>query len=216
MSAWLHDCRRRLARFAQDESGSHLVEFGLVITIMIFLLLAIIDFGRMAFHMVMAEKMVQHAARIAAVRPAACPTVPQTHVRGSATTILRYGSSCSAGAGVCANPGLITCAASSGEPTSEEVWAFLRVGLPNDAEMSNVVFRYEFDPDLGFLGGPYVPLVTVELTGLEFEFVSPLGQILALVVTNASDELRQLGNAIPFPALSATLPGEDLALGTSG
>ena len=104
----------------------------------------------------------------------------------------------------------------SGEPTSEEVWTFLQVALPNDATMQNIVFSYEFDPNLGFLGGPYVPMVTVELNGLSFEFVSPLGELTALAIGQSSDQTEQLGGTIPFPALSATLPGEDLALGTSG
>lgn len=205
-----------LRRFLRDERGSTLVEFGLSIVLMLLLFLGILDFGRMAFHYVTAEKMVQHAARIAAVRPAACPMVPQIHTRGTATTALRYGSSCSAGAGVCADPGVISCSAQPADPTSEEVWAFLQVALPNDATMENVVFRYAFDPELGFLGGPYVPLVTVELTGLDFEFVSPLGALAALAIGQSTDQTEQMGGTIPFPALSATLPGEDLAAGTSG
>nr|WP_244867579.1 TadE/TadG family type IV pilus assembly protein [Vannielia litorea] len=205
-----------MRRFARDESGAHLVEFGLAITLMLLILLAVIDFGRMAFHYVTAEKMVQHAARIAAVRGPVCPGVPQTHTRGTATTALRYGSSCSAASGVCADPGTFTCSAQPGEATSEEVWEFLQVSLPNDATMENIVFRYEFDPDLGFLGGPYVPLVTVELTGLDFQFVSPLGELAALAIGQTTAQTEDLGGTIQFPALSATLPGEDLALGTSG
>lgn len=205
-----------IRRFQQDEEGATLVEFALSIALMLFLLLGIIDFGRMAFHYVAAEKFVQHAARIAAVRPPACGAVPETHTRGPSALNPRFGTSCRAGAGVCANPGPIVCTATALEPTSEEIWEFLQVALPADATMSNVVFRYDFDPELGFLGGPYVPIVTVELTGLTFEFIAPLSELAALIIGQTTNETEALGGSIAFPALSASVPGEDLALGTNG
>ncbi|SFM36748.1 TadE/TadG family type IV pilus assembly protein [Shimia aestuarii] len=206
----------KLRGFWKDESAAMLVEYGLSIALMIFILFGIIDFGRLAFHYVSAEKFVQHAARIAAVRPAACAGVPQTHTRGTAGDGPRYGTSCRAGADICANPGPFICTATPDDPTSAEVWAFLEAVLPNDATMSNVVFRYDHDPDLGFLGGPYVPLVTVELNGLTFDFIAPLSELAAMIVGQATTMTESLGGSINFPALSATVPGEDLGLGTNG
>ena len=205
-----------IRRFQQEERGATLVEFALSISLMLFLLLGIIDFGRMAFHYVAAEKFVQHAARIAAVRPPACAGVPETYQRGPSGEQPRFGTSCRAGQGICANPGPIVCTATPDDPTSVEIWDFLQVALPEDATMSNVVFRYDFDPELGFLGGPYVPIVTVELTGLTFDFIAPLSELAALIIGQTTNETDALGGSIAFPALSASVPGEDLALGTNG
>ncbi|MDQ2089687.1 TadE/TadG family type IV pilus assembly protein [Marimonas arenosa] len=207
---------RGVKGFWRDDSAATLVEFALSIALMLFLLLGIIDFGRLAFHYVAAEKFVQHAARIAAVRPPACGGVPETYTRGTAGDGPRFGTSCRAGVGICVNPGPITCTATPDDPTSQEVWAFLQVALPDDATMNNVVFRYDYDPDLGFLGGPYVPLVTVELTGLTFDFIAPLSELAALIIGETTNMTESLGGSITFPALSASVPGEDLALGTNG
>ena len=209
------------ARFRRAEDGATLVEFGLALALLLLIFFGLIDFGRLAFHYVAAEKAVQTAARIAAVRPPACTGVPEINTRGpvpSGTLPSPYGTFCSAG--VCADPGVVSCAATAGDPTSEEVWAAMNAGLPNDATMANIQFRYAFDQALGFLGGPYVPVVTVELQDVEFTFVTPLGQLAALAIGGANATTDALAGGadqrIDFPALSATVPGEDLALGSSG
>ena len=68
---------------------------------------------------------------------------------------------------------------------------------------------YAYDPDLGFLGGPYVPLVTVEVEGLTFEFISYLG---ALFTVTAGDNPDWSANGIAFPSLSVSMPAEDLCI----
>ena len=85
--------------------------------------------------------------------------------------------------------------------------------LANNATPANLRFRYSFDPNLGFLGGPYVPLVTVELQNLNFDFFSPLAGLASLAGATPSGNL---GAAIPFPPMSVSMPGEDLALGIDG
>ncbi|GKY88615.1 TadE/TadG family type IV pilus assembly protein [Sinisalibacter aestuarii] len=208
-----------LRRFGRDEAGSTLVEYGLALALLLLITFAMIDFGRLAFHYVAAEKAVEAAARIAAVRPPACAGVPTIHRRGpvdEGAVPPRFGTSCGAGAGICFDPGAITCTAVAGNPTADEVWAVIRGTLPTDATISNVAFRYDYDAKLGFLGGPYVPVVTVQLQALDFTFVSPLSQLAALAVGGATDETDALGGTVPFPALSASLPGEDLAQGGSG
>lgn len=215
----INSAKARTARFGKSEDGATLVEFGLAIVLLLLIFFALIDFGRMAFHYVTAEKMVQVAARIAAVRPPVCAGVPTTHTRGTLpadTAAPRYGTTCDTDSWVCNNPGTISCTATSGDATSEEIWDYFSVVLPPDATMSDIVFRYDFDPALGFLGGPYVPVVTVELQNLTFQFVMPLSGLAAIAAGGATQTTNALGGTIAFPALSASVPGEDLAVGTSG
>lgn len=199
-------------RFARDESGASLVEFSIVVLLFLFLLFAIIDFGRMANTWVAASKATQAAARLAAVRPPACGGVPETNERGTAIPAGDYGSFCRSGSNVCADPGPAICTGDAANATASEIFARIRPLLPTNAQIGNLQFRYDHDPDLGFLGGPYIPAVTVELTGVQFEFVTGLGAF-ARALTGGEGEI---GNAITIPNMSATLPGEDLALGMGG
>lgn len=204
--------------FLADESGASLVEFSLVVTLFLFLLFGMVDFGRIGHAWVGANKATQLAARLAAVRPPVCPGVPTRNTRGTATTILTYGSLCRAGSGVCADPGLSVCTTSTvgvtaqGLATAQEIFAAVRPLVPPGTTISQMRYSYAFDPNLGFLGGPYVPMVTVEFTSVNFPFVSQLGAF----VTAMTGRTSTLGTALSLPGMSVSLPGEDLALGTDG
>lgn len=202
--------------FAQDETGATLVEFAIVLSIFLFLFFGLIDFGRLGFHYVNAEKAMQVAARVAAVRLPACPGIPSINARGivaGGTLPPDFGTSCRAGANICANAGTVSCSGSVANPTASEIWTLIAGALPNDATIANLKFSYTYDNNLGFLGGPYVPVVTVELQNLDFQFVSPLGALAGLAGAMASPTL---GADIPFPPMSVSLPAEDLALGGDG
>ena len=219
---------RTALRFLRDEAGTTLIELTLVIVLFLVLFFVVLDFGRMGSDYVMAEKALQRAVRVAATRPAACPGVPQTNQPGaflSGTTPPRYGTLCRAAPGVaCDIPDEIICEGDLANQTVAEIWwgsdrapggvPGIREILPTNAEPRHLVFRYTPDPDLGFLGGPYVPIVTVELRDLEYRFTIPLGRLAGVAgVANAGT----LGdNNIPFPTISVSLPGEDLALGGGG
>ena len=204
--------RRSLFRFRRDEKGATLVEFALVVLFFLFLLFAIIDFGRLAFTWTSAQKATQLAARIAAVREPVCAGVPALNARGAGGASFRFGSLCRAGANVCVNPGTFTCVGVATNPTATEIFTQVRPLLPVGATVANMRFTYRYDANLGFLGGPYVPMVTVDLEGLQFEFVSNLGSLIGPVI----GETSTLGAAIDLPRMSVTTPGEDLALGTAG
>lgn len=202
--------------FAQDETGATLVEFAIVLSIFLFLFFGLIDFGRLGFHYVNAEKAMQVAARVAAVRLPACPGIPSINARGivaGGTLPPDFGTSCRAGANICVNVGTVSCSGSVANPTASEIWTLIAGALPNDATIANLKFSYTYDNNLGFLGGPYVPVVTVELQNLDFQFVSPLGALAGLAGAMASPTL---GADIPFPSMSVSLPAEDLALGGDG
>jgi Flp pilus assembly pilin Flp len=204
--------RRRLRAFWADESGANLVEFSLVITLFLFLLLAIIDFGRIGHAWVSANKATQLAARLAAVRPPACAGVPALNVRGTGTLNPDFGALCRAGTGVCANPGTRQCQGDAANATALEIFTAVRPLVPAGTTINQMRFTYSFDPDLGFLGGPYVPMVTVEFTDVNFIFVSQLGAF----VTALTSDNSTLGATLRMPGMSVSLPAEDLALGTEG
>lgn len=201
--------------FLQREDGTTLVEFAVVLPIFLLLFFGLIDFGRLGFEYVMANKAMQMAARTAVTRPPACPGVAQTNLRGAvvAGEVPPYfGSNCRSGATVCADPGTVTCAGSMGNATVAEIWPVIAVLLPNDATAANLRFSYAYNSDLGFLGGPYEPMVTVSIQNLSFEFITPLGALATLAGAVGND----LPTSLPFPALSVSLPAEDLALGEAG
>jgi hypothetical protein len=213
--SWRAAITRRLRGFADDDSGTTLVEFAIVFVIFLVLMFALVDFGRLAYRFVVADKAMQIASRVATVRPAACPGVPELYSRGTSTVTppYRFGTSCSADTGICRNPGTFTCAGDASSATAVEVWNRIQPLMPLEAGIENLRFSYDFDENLGFLGGPYTPIVTVELQNLDFRFIHPLGSLIAL--TGATSTIED-GLTIPFPTMSVSLPGEDLALGTNG
>jgi Flp pilus assembly pilin Flp len=204
--------RRTCGGFWVDESGASLVEFGLVITLFLFLLLAIVDFGRIGHAWVGANKATQLAARIAAVRPPACAGLPLLNLRGTAASPPAFGALCRAGAGVCANPGTISCQGSATNSTALEIFTAVRPLIPAGTTIGQMRYSYSFDANLGFLGGPYVPMVTVELTSVNFTFITQLGAFVPALAGQSST----LGTPLRLPGMSVSLPGEDLALGMDG
>ena len=212
--------RRALRRFLRDEDGAGLVEYAMVISLYLLIFFGLIDFGRLAFHYVTAEKAMHVAARIAAVRPPVCAAVPEFNAPGPVAPGALppdFGTSCNAGTNVCTAAGTISCSGAAGNAVVDEIWPRVRGTLPNDATEANLLFSYAFDPNLGFLGGPYTPVVTVELQNLDFQFVTPLAGLVAATGGTPSARLTnatQLG--IPFPPMSVSLPGEDLAAGNNG
>lgn len=203
--------QRTARRFLADESGASLVEFSLVITLFLFLLLAIIDFGRIGHAWVGANKATQLAARLAAVRPPACAGVPLTNLRGGGATPA-FGALCRAGTGVCLAPATAICVGTVTNPTALEIFTAVRPLVPAETTIGQMRYTYAFDPNLGFLGGPYVPMVTVEFTGVNFRFISQLG----IFVTAMTGQASTLGTPLSLPGMSVSLPAEDLALGTDG
>lgn len=195
------------------ERGAVMVEFALVISLFFFLFFGAIDLGRLFSSFVWSEGGADIAVRIAVVRESACAGVPDRHTRGTAVSAPRFGTSCSAVAGTCANVGTITCAGDPTNATAAEIWARITPLMPNGTTIGDLQFSYSFDPNLGFLGGPYTPMVTIDLHPPPFQFISPLG---ALAAAASASNPGTLGNDIIYPTFSVSLPGEDLALGEAG
>ena len=205
----------KVSAFRRDEGGSTLVEFAIVMPLFLLILFGLIDFGRMGFEYVMANKAMQIAARTAVARLPACAGVPATNARGAVaggSVPPYFGTNCRAGATVCAAPAAVTCTGDIGNATVAEIWGKVQILMPTGASPANLSFSYAYTPDLGFLGGPYTPMVTVKTRDLRFQFVTPLSALAAV----AGSTGPSLPGSLAFPALSVTLPAEDLALGEAG
>lgn len=228
-----HHISGRIGRTLADESGATLVELTLVLPLFLLIFLGIIDFGRLGFDVVTAEKAMQRAARIATVRPSVCAGLPDTTQRdGNNTTVPapRFGTACNSGSQICQVEATISCTLqtgiSAGNATATEIWNSINELMPANASPANVRITYTdsgrtgspyYDAAgnlrLGFLGGPYVPVVTAEVIGpLQFNFVTPIGGLARLGGASSAT----FNQTIDFPSLSVSLPGEDLANGENG
>jgi hypothetical protein len=223
--------KRRCGGFARDESGATLVEFALVLALFLLLFFSLIFFGIATYTYVTAEKAVQIAARIAIVRPPVCAGVPAVNnVRGA--VFHEFGTRCSV-SGACGSHNSVQCRASDaaagtpGAATVTEIWAAIAPLLPNGAMPVHLRFSYDYPAapykPIGFLGGPYTPIVTVELVpvggsgpedDLKFLAANPLSVLRGLGrLASGSDEDDAANADIDFPTISVSLPGEDLAQG---
>ena len=215
----------KLRKFAQDEDAATLLELAIVVPMLLMLCFGIIEFGRFGYNETAAQKATDLAARTAAVRPSACDGVsgeivlPATFLPPQNSSP-RFGSLCrftTNGVATCATIPTQSCTLQEGidvgNATAVEIWATVQPLVPATASPANVEVSYTFDSNLGFLGGPYTPMVTAEIVQLEFQFVTPLG---ALAVVAGADDNDQIATTIPFPSMSASLPAEDLGQGLDG
>ena len=201
------------SRFQRDEGGSVLVEFALVLPLFLVLLFAVIDFGQIYLRWILAEKATHLAARLAVVRPPICPGVPTFNDRtANIPKVSPFGTSCTNSFfQLCADRGDIVCTGNAAVGDSfDDIFDFVGGFLPPTVQPNNIRFTYSF-ADLGFLGGPYVPLVTVDLVGdIEVPFITPLGPLLqAFYGGNGLDNPS-------MPSMRTTLPAEDLIEGGPG
>ncbi len=215
MTARLPRLRRNLRAWMRCECGAVLVEFAVVISLFFFLFFGLLDFGRLIYSVALAEKATYLAARTAVVRPPACAGVPDRHASGTVpggVIAPRFGTSCSVAAYVCAAQATVSCAGSAANPTAQAIWTNVAPLLPPGSAISVLQFTYEFDANLGFLGGPYTPMVTVQINLPDFQYISPLGAIANAAGANNST----LGGTSTYPGFNVSLPGEDLAQGNAG
>ncbi len=201
------------SEFARNDRGSILVEFALVLPLFLILLFAIVDFGQIYLRWILAEKATELAVRLAVVRPPLCAGVPTFNDRAiGAPRDLPFGSSCGQLANLCANPGTITCTGNNAVGDGvDDIIDRAGLLLPPAVEVGDIRFTYSFG-NLGFLGGPYVPLVSVEIDdNVEVPFITPLGPLLQAFFGNGGG----LDNP-SLPTMRATLPAEDLIEGGPG
>lgn len=199
--------------FKNDEAGSVLAEFALVLPLFLILLFAVIDFGQIYLHWILAEKATHLAARQAIVRPPLCSGVPTINDRAFGTPLdLPFGSSCGAATNLCADRGVITCTGATADSDGfNELITQIRPLLPATVQPEDIRITYTF-ANLGFLGGPYVPLVSIEFEDdVDVPFITPLGPLLQAFYGGGPS----LDNP-SIPSMRATLPAEDLVEGGPG
>ncbi|MEL6964506.1 MAG: TadE family protein [Pseudomonadota bacterium] len=201
------------ADIRQNDDGGVLVEFALVLPLFLVMLMAVIDFGQIYLRWILAEKATDLVARFAVVRPPICPGVPIFNDRTPGIPKTSpFGTSCTASFfDLCENPGVVTCTGASATGDSfGDIFDAVNGLLPAGIEPENISFTYSF-ANLGFLGGPYVPLVSVELTGdVAVPYFTPLGPLLQTFYGGSG-----FGDLI-LPPMRATLPAEDLSEGGPG
>ena len=201
--------RSAIRRLFGDERGGPLAEFALVIGLVFVFTIFVFEISRFFMRAAMAEYATHLAVRAAAVRPAVCPGVPDVNERADGSTA-RFGTMCSDPSAPCLAAPTQVCAGAAGNPVVDEIFGLVQPLLPNGATPANLQFQYEAT-DLGFLGGPYVPMTTVRLQNLQHEFILPLGQLFAPWGGGGGG-----AGTVPLGPMTATMPGEDLNTGTGG
>jgi hypothetical protein len=183
-------------RLISDQSGSTLVEFTLVLFVMLTMTFGIVEFGYAGYQWANAEAATQRGVRLAATRDAAIINIPDC---GVGVTGVVLGQPCSTDAG--SYNWSVTCNAGAGgancnAATLALIVAEMQRSYPNVvAGDVNITFS---GAGRGFQGlGRPVPIVTVGLSGLTFDFV-------------VLDALIGLPNQINMPGFRASLTGEDL------
>jgi hypothetical protein len=193
----------KLRTLWSDCRAASAAEFALVLPLLILLLFGVIDAGRFMWEYNRAEKATQAGARMAVVTDVVAGGIASTSFVGVGTltqgdripasalpTVSCNNSSCSCGSCITGIPGTYDSAAFSA------VVQRMQYMMPA-IQASNVIIEYR-GSGLGFAGDPngadVSPLVTVKLTGVQFQ---PLAFLMF--------------TTIPMPDFATTLTAEDLS-----
>jgi Flp pilus assembly pilin Flp len=201
--------RARGGAFVRDESGGTAVEFSLVGTLFILLLLAVMDFGIAFWQWNQATKAVQLGVRLASVsNPVSSDlkTLDGTTLGAEPGDPMPYfkrvcsGATASCTGGTYDQTAMNTIVFGRGNtacPTTPQAFPPMCMLFPR-VRPQNVIVEY-VQTGLGFAGRPGgpVPTIRLRLTGLTFEFVV-LNDLLGLP-------------RIAMDGLSATATAEDMS-----
>lgn len=200
-------------RLTRDSRGATAAEFALVLPLLLILMFGIIDAGRLFFDTNRAEKATQMGARFAIVTDVIPPQLVSADYVGTTYCTRPDGKPCTAGDALdlatalgtlkCTSTGC-TCTGNCPGNVAISAAAFTRltthmVNFYPDITEANVIVTFR-GSGIGFAGDPggmdVIPLVSVELTGLEFTPIT----LLSLTKFN-------------LPAFRTTLSAES-AIGT--
>ena len=177
-----------LRRFFKDQSGSSAAEFGLILPLLLLILFGIIDAGRFLWEFNRAEKATQAGARFAIVSdPIPGELVNADYIGVGGLTQGDIIPASAFGKVTCTGTATTTTCTCTTSPCptlgTANTSAFTRLvtrmrAMKPEVQAANVRIVYE-GSGLGYAGDPngmdISPLVTVELTGLKFRFLSTLG-----------------------------------------
>ncbi len=214
--------RRKLAA---DRRGSISVENAIVFGLLIVLTVALIEFSLALWQWNTAEKATELGVRYAVQSdPVALGLAEYNGVTGGGFvpgTSLKFSNldaftlSCTSSSCSCSGAGCGDFTGSVSNPTGVDTVAFNAIitrmdGVfrGSDLDTSNVTIDYSH-VGMGFAGRPgldIVPVVTVRLTGVTFDFM--ILSFIRPLMFYGSEQPTTSG--IPMPPFTATLSGEDL------
>ncbi|MCH9052266.1 MAG: pilus assembly protein [Proteobacteria bacterium] len=217
--------RRKLAA---DRGGSVAVENAIVFGLLIVLTIALIEFSLALWQWNTAEKATELGVRYAVQSdPVALGLSEYNGVTGgglapgTSLTLNNLGAftlSCTNTSCSCSGAGCGDFTSSVSNPTGVDTAAFNAIiarmdGVfrGSDLDASNVTIDYSH-VGMGFAGRPgldIVPVVTVRLTGVTFNFM--VLSFIRPLMFYGSDQSTTSG--IPMPPFTATLSGEDMYSG---
>lgn len=191
------------------EDGAAAVELAIVAVFFFVIFFAILDFGRLWYTYNVAEKATQVGARFAVVSEPVYPTLQDFDAISSGVAVgngerlpaLALGEvTCTNATCTCTETAGGNCSALPSEATDATAFndiVFRMQMMMPQIQPENVTVTYRH-VGLGFSGNPfgpdYSPTVTVRLTGMQFDFVTPT--LIGL-------------SSINLPAYATTLTGED-------
>lgn len=198
--------------FLRHEGGAAAVEFGLIGSSFVLLIVAVMDFGSALWQWNQASKAVQLGVRLAAVSSPVSSdlkTLDGTSSGAEPGDPMPYFRRVCSGSGLppsCSDGGVYDAAAmrtivygrgNSSCPTTPQNFPPMCTLFPR-IRPENIVIEY-VQSGLGFAGRPGgpVPTINLRLTGLDYDFMI-LNKLLGL-------------KPIPMNGLSATATAEDLA-----
>jgi Flp pilus assembly pilin Flp len=205
-----------LTRLGRDQSGAAMVEFTIVVFFFLVLTGGVVEFALGWYQWNSASKALQQGVRLASVSdPVASDLTNMTGLEGSAVPgdpmppFLRV---CNGATQTCSNGGTYSASAMNtivygrGQNTCGTIGPDGFAGMCDifgRIQPQNVIITYQYT-GLGFAGRPGgpVPTITVELTGLTYNYAFLSGLLGFGPVT--------------LPPMRTTAVGEDLATATNG
>jgi hypothetical protein len=197
-------------RLIGSEGGYASVGFVVIAPAFLLLFFLVIEVAGAFFWWKTAEKATQLGARVAIVRDPVATGVPAINPRRNSATAV-YGLACGHSSDPCdfdaedtwvCEGGGAGCNGAAFELVVAEMRRVFGGGFQN--ENVRITYRYV---ELGFVGGPFVPTVTVTLSGV------PFGLFLGILSGLGGDGARALAT---LPDISTTLTAEDLTTAGAG
>jgi Flp pilus assembly protein TadG len=184
------------------ERGAASVEFVIVAPVFLILFFLAIEVAGAFFWWKTAEKATQLGARLAIVRDVAATGLPARNPKRAGAI---FGLACAHPSNPCNfdNQSTWICAAAGSACNStafQNIMTEMKRIFGQAINDSNLTVSYDYN-GLGYAGGPFIPSVTVTLSGVRFGLF--MGFLSGLA--GAGDALLTL------PDISATLTGEDLS-----
>ncbi len=207
-----------IGALAREQSGATAVEFSIVIGLLLVLTISIVEFSLALWQWNSAEKSTELGVRYAVQSNPVAAGFSSAGWNGVTDGGFQPGTSLDTsklGAfTVTCNDTACTCTGCSGGfSTTHDSTAFTDIvehmsGVFFRVQPSNVIVEYTH-VGMGFAGRPgadIVPMVTVRLSGVTFDFMV-LNFLRPMMLGGAQ---QSTSNGIPMPPFTATLSGEDM------